>query len=401
MKLKSGLPFSLLRFGLPFNYPKLSSSTSCDVVILGGGISGALCAHALCEAGIDCIVVDRRTIGLGSTAASTSLLQYEIDVSLNDLSTLRGKENAARTYLLCSDTLMTLETLCQRIGFTGFKRTNSLYYGYNKKDEQRLKEEYRTRKSIGLDVQYLDREDLRERYEISAFGAIESSNAAHADAYALTHAILQHCLKKGVRVFDRTNITKVTSAKGKLRATSEDGFTIQARHIIYATGYEAVEVLKKKVVSLRSTYVTISESMNDCSSLPFHSTLVWNTADPYLYMRCTDDGRIIVGGRDDKYHNPTRRDAAIDRKAKLLTRDFEKLFPDIPFIPEFSWAGTFGTTKDGLPFIGKQTPSQNKYFALGFGGNGIVFSMIAAQLIRDAILGKKNPDSKLFSFDRA
>lgn len=400
MKLKSGLPFSLLRFGLPFNYPKLTSNISCDVVIVGGGISGALCAYALNEAGIDCVVVDRRTIGLGSTAASTSLLQYEIDVSLNDLTKLRGKRDATSAYLLCNETLGTLEKICNTIGFTGFKRTTSLYYAAAKKDEQRLKEEYLTRKAIGLDVRYLDKRTLQEQYQLNAFGAIESANAAHADAYMLTHAILQHCLKDGVRVFDRTQITNVTIRHGQVRAKSEDGFTIQAKHIIYATGYEAVEVLKKKVVALRSTYVTISESLADCASIPFHSTLIWNTANPYLYMRCTDDGRIIVGGRDDAYHNPTKRDAAIDRKAKLLAKDLHTLFPSIPFVSEFSWAGTFGTTKDGLPFIGKESPSQNKYFALGFGGNGIIFSTIAAELLRDAILGKENSTRELFSFDR-
>jgi glycine/D-amino acid oxidase-like deaminating enzyme len=159
-------------------------------------------------------------------------------------------------------------------------------------------------------------------------------------------------------------------------------------------------MLKKKIVNLRSTYVTVSESMSDCDELPFHKTLLWNTSDPYLFIRCTSDGRIIVGGRDDKFSNPLRRDAAIKSKTKSLSNDFRKLFPSLDFVPEFSWAGTFGTTKDGLPFIGKQPSHKNKYFALGFGGNGIVFSQIAAELLRDSILKRKNPDEHLFGFDR-
>jgi len=69
-------------------------------------------------------------------------------------------------------------------------------------------------------------------------------------------------------------------------------------------------------------------------------------------------------------------------------------------VPEFSWAGTFGSTKDGLPFIGPYKKLQNSYFALGFGGNGITFSLVAAEMISAELTGKKNVDIKLFSFDR-
>ena len=400
MKLKSGLPFSLLRYGLPFNYPKLTSPIETEVVIVGGGISGALCAYYLNEAGIDCVVVDKRTIGLGSTAASTSLIQYEIDVSLNDLISLRGEGTGIRAYLLCNEAIFKLKALCAQVDFPGFHSTDSLYYGLTKKDEQRLKEECEKRDHIGLDVRYLNSQQVKEKYQIDAHGAILSNNAAYADAYALTHTILQHVIKKGVRVFDRTLIQRSRSTDDRMELITEDKVRIKSKHVIFATGYETTEKIKKKLVQLRSTYVTISESMSDCDALPFHKTLLWNTADPYLYMRCTPDGRIIVGGRDDKFLNPTKRDTSLNSKTRLLVNDFKKLFPHLDFIPEFSWAGTFATTKDGLPFIGKQSAKENKHFALGFGGNGIIFSLIAAELIRDSILGRSNPDGKLFEFER-
>ena len=64
------------------------------------------------------------------------------------------------------------------------------------------------------------------------------------------------------------------------------------------------------------------------------------------------------------------------------------------------WAGTFGETKDGLAYIGATPEFPNAYFALGYGGNGIVYSLIAAEIIRDAFLGQPNPQHELFSFDR-
>jgi glycine/D-amino acid oxidase-like deaminating enzyme len=118
-------------------------------------------------------------------------------------------------------------------------------------------------------------------------------------------------------------------------------------------------------------------------------------------MRRTADGRLLIGGRDEDFYNPTRRDKLIRRKSGLLVKDFERLFPDVPFRSEFNWTGTFGTTTDGLPFIGEYKRLPHSYFALGFGGNGIVFSLIAAELIRDALLGKQSSDAAIFSFDRA
>jgi len=72
----------------------------------------------------------------------------------------------------------------------------------------------------------------------------------------------------------------------------------------------------------------------------------------------------------------------------------------IPLKPDFSWAGAFATTKDGLPYIGTIPERPNTYFALGFGGNGITFSVIAAEILRDLIQGKKNENAKLFMFNR-
>jgi len=69
-------------------------------------------------------------------------------------------------------------------------------------------------------------------------------------------------------------------------------------------------------------------------------------------------------------------------------------------LPCFSGAGVFGTTKDGLSYIGSYDKFPGARFALGFGGNGITFAEIASQILADQFLGKKNPDAQVFRFDR-
>jgi glycine/D-amino acid oxidase-like deaminating enzyme len=119
------------------------------------------------------------------------------------------------------------------------------------------------------------------------------------------------------------------------------------------------------MVELYGTYATISEQCNNSINFWQHEALIWNTADPYLYMRTTKDRRIIIGGRDEKFSGALQRDKLIAAKSKLLVKDFKKLFATTPFKPEFAWAGTFATTKDGLPFIGAIPSRPNSYFSLG------------------------------------
>ena len=170
--------------------------------------------------------------------------------------------------------------------------------------------------------------------------------------------------------------------------------------MINATGYEVTHFIEKNIVQLNSTFACVSESFNSPEDLWKNDLLLWNTANPYLYMRLTEDNRILIGGRDETFVNIKKRDKLIPSKSQQLKKDFKKLFPAIPMEPEFSWTGTFGTTRDALPFIGPYAKTPNTFYALGFGGNGITFSVIAAQIICDLVQGKHNADAQLFAFDR-
>lgn len=400
MNLTTGFPYWLLNSGLPYKYQKLEESIKTDVVIIGGGISGALSAYYLINAGVKCIVVDARTIGLGSTCASTSLLQYELDKPLSELAGLIGWNAAERSYRLCSDSIDTLENICSTIKFKHFQKQESLFFAAYKKDKLLLEAEFNSRKKAGFDVQLLDEKDIKKKFGFYAPSAILSAQGATTDAYLLTHALLQVSIKKGLQVYDRTEISKINYNKRSVTLSTLNGSTIYANKIVNASGYEISEFIEKKIVKLNSTYALASEHLSP-NILPWkNKALLWNTADPYLYMRLTDDNRIILGGRDEPFYNPQKRDRLIEKKTSLLKKDFQKLFPEINFIPEFSWTGTFGSTKDALPYIGTYSKTPHTYYALGFGGNGITFSVIAAEIICDLIVGKKNDNKTLFSFFR-
>ncbi len=400
MDLTSGYPYWLINSGLPVAYPKLENAIKTDVVIIGGGISGALTAYYLINAGVNCIIVDARTIGLGSTCASTSLLQYELDKPLSELSKQIGVNSAEHAYRLCAKAIDTLKSISNKLKFNDFKTCDSLFFAKTKKDVSFLEREFLSRNQAGFNIKLMHEKEIKKNYGFSAPAAILSSEGATTDAYMFTHALLKSGIKTGLQVFDRTSIANITYTKKGVKLKTENGHLIHAMKIINATGYEVTEFVDKKIVQLHSTYAVASEPLHSEKNPWKSNTILWNTDDPYLYLRWTKDNRIIIGGRDENYYNPGARDKLIKKKSKQLTKDFLKLFPTIDFIPEFTWTGTFGSTKDALPYIGTYDKTPHTYYALGFGGNGITFSLIAAKIMRDMILGKKNKDASLFSFNR-
>jgi glycine/D-amino acid oxidase-like deaminating enzyme len=400
MNLTTGYPYWLINSGLPANYPKLEQSLKTDVAIIGGGISGAFTAYYLVHAGLHCIVVDARTIGLGSTCASTSLLQYELDKPLCELENQIGLQSAVRAYKLCSESIDTIQSISQKIKFTQFEKQNSLFFAAHKKDKILIEKEYFVRKKSGFQVQLLDEKEIHQQFGFSSPAAILSAQGGTIDAYMFTHALLKASIKKGLQVFDRTVISRIKYKNKGVELITEKGHIIHANKIVNASGYEITEFLEKKIVKLHSTYALASEHIQSQIPAWKDKTLLWNTADPYLYMRLTTDNRIIIGGRDEDFYSPLKRDKLIKNKSALLKNDFSKLFPATELIPEFCWTGTFGSTKDALPYIGTYNKTPHTYYALGFGGNGITFSVIAAEILCDMITGKKNKNALLYSFNR-
>jgi glycine/D-amino acid oxidase-like deaminating enzyme len=400
MKLSSGYPLNLIKNGLPFSYPKLERDIKTDVLVLGGGISGALTAHYLIREGINCILIDARTIGLGSTCASTSLLQYEIDTPLHQLIKIVGEKNAVRSYKLGVSAISKLSGLALKTGMKDFEMKKSLYYAAYKKDIVFLQKEFEARKKYGFKVKWLDEDQVFKQYGFLCPGGILSDVAAAADSYLLTHCLFQYNIDKGLVVYDRTPVVSIKHNRLNVQLKTQEKFIITAKKLVYATGYEVVNFISKPIVKLTSTYAIASEAFNSPIELGKNDALIWNTAKPYLYLRPTNDNRILVGGRDEEFFSHIKRDKLIPAKSKQLQKDFKKIFPSIPFKTEFSWAGIFGSTKDGLPYIGAYKKLPNSFFALGFGGNGITFSQVAGEIIASLLKNKKNRDANIFSFER-
>ena len=401
MDLKSNEPFWLIKNGLIQSFPSLMEDKTCDVLIVGGGITGSLIAHQCIKDGYNTILIDKREIANGSTSATTSMLQYEIDIPLYKLSEMIGDEGAIASYKACSDSIDTIEDIVKQIHTrAGYKKKKSLYFAARKKDVQWLQKEFEARRNAGFDVKWLSADSILKQYGIEkTFGGIISAQGASIDAFMLVHKILAYNQKKGLQIYDRTELKKVKSGKTFNEVILNTEATIKAKKIIYCTGYESTNMIKENFVKLISTYAIVSEAKPE-KYKKFNNLLVWNTEDPYIYLRTTDDGRILIGGEDEAFRDPEKRDSLITDKEQKLLHSFQKYLPLTEFQSDFAWAGTFGTTKDGLPYIGEHKDFLNTYFVLGFGGNGITFSVVGMEMVSSWLKGEKHKLTEWFRFNR-
>lgn len=400
MDLRTGSSFWSRMASSSPSYPALRRNVHCDVAIVGGGLSGAFIAHSLSQAGLDVVLVEKRAIGNGSTSASTALVLYEIDTPLFQLIRMRGEDTAMRCYRCCLQTIKTLEKLVA--GWRnncGFRRRPSLYLASRKKDVGNLKKEFQARSRAGFHVRYLTTDNIENRFSFTASGAILSVDAAEINPLQLTYELVRAAQKKRARVFASTKVIRTTEHQHSVRVRTSNGQEIIARWVINACGFETKSPIIRQIVKLKSTYALVTEPIRPFPRW-YNRSLIWETARPYFYLRSTSDNRIMIGGADEDFYDPKTRDQLLPFKTRLLQNKLKKLFPDIPITPAFCWTGTFGETKDGLPYIGAVRPDSRILYALCYGANGTNFAILAADILRDLILNQPNANTDLFSFER-
>lgn len=399
MKLRSNEAFWLLKNGMINSYPSLQENINCDIAVIGAGITGALVSHALQKAGYDTVVIDKRDVGTGSSAATTSMLQYEIDTPLIDLAKMIGEEGAVISYKAGIKSLKILEELNREENIDGgFSLKKSLQVSHSKDNIDKLREEFLFRKKHGFDVEWLTSEEIKDKYKMNSFDGILSAQGASMDAFKFAHNLFQKNHKRGLRIFDNTEIKKITYGN-KVIVKTKSGFKLQCNKVIFCTGFETLNMFKKKYADIVTTFATVSEQNPDLYE-ELKNLLIWESGMPYIYMRTTDDNRLLVGGEGIPFKlNGTNEKLKIKKINKLIKKT-EHLFPDMQFLMDYKWAGAFGQTKDGLPYIGEHPDYNNAIFVLGYGGNGITYSVQAMNLVLKILAGEYDPLCYIYRFNR-
>lgn len=377
----------------------LTRDRSADVIVVGAGISGAMVADAMSDAGLRVLIVDRRPPVSGSTPASTALLQYEIDTPLTHLARSIGLTRAERVWRRSK---LALDALRERIGHLGIAADavdrESLYVDGTLLDPDALRVEARARRRAGFEVTDLVPRDVKARFGIAGrHGLLGYGNLA-VDPRRLAAGFLAAALRRGARLYSPVEITSVEADASGVRATTKGGPTLRATSLVFATGYEVPKGVPTAGHTMVSTFAIATRPQP--RRLWPNRGFIWEASEPYLYLRVGPDDRIICGGEDEPFSDAARRDALLPDKVTAIQRKLAALMPGVDVRADYTWCGNFGASDTGTPSIGRVPRLPHCYAVLGYGGNGITFSALAAQMLRNQIAGSGDPDSDLFSFRR-
>lgn len=373
---------------------RLRRDVATDVLVIGAGVSGALIAQGLAEAGFKVIVIDRRRPAAGATAASTALLQYEIDVPMLHLNPLIGVEKTLRIWRRSYLALQTLRARTTRLKIAASLRDhNSLYLAGDLLDAAQLREECALRRCAGFEVQWLSPRQVRQQSGIVGRAALLAFGALSCDPRRLTAGYLHAAMRQGAVVHSYTEAVDVEPGRTVVTGTKH-GPTVKSRYLVFATGYEMPKGVPHMGHRIRSTWAMATRPLTP------PGPLVWEASHTYMYLRPGPGGRLLCGGEDEDFVDENQRDALTPQKIQTLERKLHGLMPKIDARAERAWCGSFGSSPTGTPTMGPVPGMPGCHAVFGYGGNGITFSTIAAQLLCAQLRGEHDADADLFSFHR-
>jgi glycine/D-amino acid oxidase-like deaminating enzyme len=377
-------------------YASLVGPLASHIVVVGGGMTGALVANAFTTAGVSTIVLEAGLVGRGSTAASSALLLQEPDLGLADLQKLYGERRSLRIWELTHDAVHQLVALLNRLRIPcDLRHRDAVYYATTADAVQRLACEFDLRRRAGFSGDWLSAGQLRRTTAIPARGAIRTRGSAQFDPYRACGGILQGAAASGARIFERSPVTRIDGGRDRVRVTTRRG-TVVARRVIIATGY-ATPYFRPLAGRFRMyrTYVLATESIGarQRSEIGLPDVMVWDTERPYHYARWTPDHRLLLGGADRRLRAGQRGRRQVELATQELREYFDTLLPALASVDtRLAWDGLFALTPDSLPYIGPHRRYPGHWFALGYGGNGMTFGFLAARMLLERWQGVRSPD---------
>lgn len=381
-----------------FKLSPLEEDLSTDVLIIGAGMSGTLCAYVLSQIkDLKVTVVDAKEVAEGSSRANTGLLQVSSDTMLCEFMDSIGEDKARRFYKMCEIAMGDLFDISRKLPESTLRKRKSLYCASKEADIPKIQREYEALKTQGMRVEYVSEEEVLKRYRVKCPGALLIDGDADVDPVAFINEITKHNLRSGVKIYPNSEIDLDSKEENAIK--TRIGHKISFRYCIFATGYAKKYDLVKEKIQINRTYAFVTHPLED-EPWP-EEVMIWETRNPYLYLRTSQDRRIIVGGLDEEKDELVKDQALIDEKVEELKSGVRAMMADpIELDVDSSYNALFGTVKDGLPLLGKDPGQENHFYMLGYEGNGTCYSMAGAKIIKRLILGEDDPYREIVKLDR-
>lgn len=379
------------RFAAPLHRP-LTEDATCDLVVVGAGVTGLTAALHAARAGRTVIVVDAQEPGRGVTGLSTGHLATLPDVGYAALTRDLGAERARQVH----KSLATAVRFVERLALAPrddappcfFSRVPGYLVAEHDGQLGELEREGEAARAAGALVGRAKLDEVP--YPVA--GALRVEDQGMLDPYAYAGRLAHACERLGVRICSGSRALHADEAGLVVRVALETGATVTAGHVLFATHKPPTKlVLQSKLRQAQSYVVAFPWSGAPIAPL-------WDLDHPYHYVRtaktASGERYLVVGGED---HEPGRADANDARFVRLESFAAERF--GVSGIGR-RWSSQVAESVDGLPFVGPEASGSRVLVATGFAGDGLVFGTVAGMLAADLVEGRPSAWAPLYASTR-
>lgn len=371
-------------------YPYLNRDLECEILIIGGGINGAILNYYLSK-NHNVVMIDKGRFGCCLTSVATALLEYQLDNFADELKNEMSKQDIVDCYNLGLIALKKLDNLINKIGNKCFyHKRPSLVYSNNKKDDKKIEKEFLFRKSYGFDCELITKDNNPFEFEISR-GIFCKNGGAEFDPYLFTKQLIENSFNQE-QLFENTKAVEYQN-KGDYVIVKTPYATIKAQKVIISTGFD-FELIDREIAQRFVSYSIIAQSKRDIKWLD--NTLIQDANSPYHYLRILPNKKLIFGGEDISFNQKYLGIKKAEKKYQKLFNFLKKMFPNNQFVCEEKFCGMFATTPNNMGCIGR-TKDKNILYFFSCGANGILNAIFCTDLIEDILFGRQNKYEKIFS----
>ena len=357
------------------SFDRLCEDIRCDVLVVGGGMAGLLCAYMLSSAGVDCVLAEAKRICGGITKGTTAKITSQHGLIYHKLIKRFGEDGARAYYRSNERALEEYRRLCRDIDCDFEEKDN---YIYSLNGTAVLERELEALQKIGASAHYV--KDLPLPFQTS--GAVMLPHQAQFHPLKFAHGIAG----RGLRIYENTKVREL----GEGVALTDSG-KIKAKKIIIATHFP---VLNKHGMYFAKLHQHRSYALGLVGTARTEGDfgMYLDEAENGLSFRKHGDVLIFGGGG----HRTGERGGGFG----VLESFAGKYYPNAEI--KYKWAAQDCISLDGVPYIGEySSKTEGLYVATGFNKWGMSSSMVAATVLTDKILGRKNADAYIFSPSRS
>jgi len=386
------------------SYPRVTSTPTADVVIIGGGLTGCTAAYAFAAAGLQVVLLEESALGRGSTAMSTGWISEDPGIPFVDVERAVGRRAARAAFQAWRRAALDFAALLRRLNIKCLIEAHgSVTAAVSAEQATDLKRDLKARRDAGLDAPLLSSKAVAGEFAIESAGAIRHRDGATIDPYRACVGLAAAAADRGAAIYEKSPVSRVTftrkyadvfTAAGPIRTTRivvATGMPTRlyrslARHFWFHTSYSALTApVPAKIRSQLGTRQSVFRDL----------------ARPPHVIRWVGDDRLLVSGADGEAIPPRQRDKALVQRTGQLMYELSMLYPQISGIqPQYGWAADYARTAEGLPYLGAHRNFPFHLFAFGDSSRSVTGSYLASRVLLRQHSGEMDPADEAFSFNR-